>query len=145
MLPLLAAASPNHPSFHVVAPSLPGFAWSEGARKKGFCPEHYAEVRAISLAHIADVFSQLLPLALQQTDDISGLHGICDARRRLGSCGEKPTRTESIRGRGTDQRPTLVDPDNSVQVRSYARQGISHKPAHVSRPFTRAILDLIVL
>ena len=138
MLPLLTAASPNHPSFNVVAPSLPGFAWSEGTRKKGFCPENYAEVCAVTLAHVAVVFSLLHPSALQQTDDISGLHGICDARRRLGSCGEKPTWTESVRGRGTDQRPTLADSDDSVQVRSYARQGISHEPAHVSRPFTRA-------
>ena len=106
MLPLLTAASPNHPSFHVVAPSLPGFAWSEGARKKGFCPEHYAEVRAISLARIADVFSLLRPSALQQTDDISGLHRICDARGRLGPCGENPTWTESVRERGADQRLT---------------------------------------
>jgi hypothetical protein len=43
-LPLLTAASPDHPSFHVVAPSLPGFAWSEGVRKKGSHAKHYAEV-----------------------------------------------------------------------------------------------------
>jgi len=91
MLPLLTAASPDHPSFHVVAPSLPGFAWSEGARKKGFRPEHYAEVCAISLAYITYGLSHLGRSALQQTDDLSGLHGICDARRGLGSCGEMPT------------------------------------------------------
>ena len=91
MLPLLKEASPDHPSFHVVAPSLPGYAWSEGARKKGFRAEHYAEVYAISLANITDGFSQLRRSALQQTDDLSGLYGICDARRRLGSCGEKLT------------------------------------------------------
>ena len=44
VLPLLTAASPEHPSFHVVAPSLPGYAWSEGVQKKGFHAEHYAEV-----------------------------------------------------------------------------------------------------
>jgi len=44
ILPLLIAASPDHPSFHVVAPSLPGYAWSEGVRKKGFSPVHYAEL-----------------------------------------------------------------------------------------------------
>ena len=44
VLPLLTAASPDHPSFHVVAPSLPGYAWSEGVRKKGFNSKHYAEV-----------------------------------------------------------------------------------------------------
>jgi len=91
MLPLLTAASPDHPSFHVVAPSLPGYAWSEGVRKKGFLAENYAEVRVMSLAYTTDEFSQLHCSALQQTDDLSGLHGICDARRRLGSCGEKPT------------------------------------------------------
>ena len=44
MLPLLTAADPGHPSFHVVAPSLPGYAWSEGASKRGFRSRNYAEV-----------------------------------------------------------------------------------------------------
>ena len=44
ILPLLTASSAGHPSFHVVAPSLPGFAWSEGVLEKGFRAEHYAEV-----------------------------------------------------------------------------------------------------
>jgi hypothetical protein len=43
-LPLLTAASLDHPSFHVVAPNLPGYAWSEGVQKKGFHAKHYAEV-----------------------------------------------------------------------------------------------------
>ena len=98
----------------MVVPSLPGYAWSEGVRKKGFCPEHYAEVCVMSLAYITDGFSQLRLSALQQTYDLSGLHGICDARRRLGSCSEKPISTESLWGRGTDQHPTLVDSDDSV-------------------------------
>ncbi|KAI0300704.1 alpha/beta-hydrolase [Multifurca ochricompacta] len=44
VLPLLTAGSPDHPSFHVVAPSLPGYAWSEGVLKKGFNGKHYAEL-----------------------------------------------------------------------------------------------------
>jgi len=48
-------------------------------------------------------------------------------------------------GRGANQLPTLAEFDDSVQIRTYARQGISHEPTHVSRPFTRAIPDLIVL
>jgi len=44
MLPLLTAAEPGHPSFHVVAPSLPGYAWSEGASKRGFRSRNYAEL-----------------------------------------------------------------------------------------------------
>ncbi|KAH9035738.1 alpha/beta-hydrolase [Lactarius pseudohatsudake] len=44
ILPLLTAVSADHPSFHVVAPSLPGYAWSEGVLKKGFVAEHYAEL-----------------------------------------------------------------------------------------------------
>ena len=47
MLPLLTAAEAGHPSFHVVAPSLPGFAWSEAVSKRGFRARHYAEVRAV--------------------------------------------------------------------------------------------------
>ncbi|KAH9056295.1 alpha/beta-hydrolase [Lactarius vividus] len=44
VLPLLTAVSADHPSFHVVAPSLPGYAWSEGVLKKGFNAKHYAEL-----------------------------------------------------------------------------------------------------
>ncbi|KZT09096.1 alpha/beta-hydrolase [Laetiporus sulphureus 93-53] len=44
MLPLLTAASPDHPSFHVVALSLPGFGFSEAPKKKGFAGRQYAEV-----------------------------------------------------------------------------------------------------
>jgi pimeloyl-ACP methyl ester carboxylesterase len=44
MLPLLIASSADHPSFHVVAPSLPGYAWSEGVLEKGFQAKHYAEL-----------------------------------------------------------------------------------------------------
>ncbi|OBZ72742.1 putative epoxide hydrolase [Grifola frondosa] len=41
LLPLLTHASPDHPSFHVVAPSLPNFGFSEGPSKKGFSLTQY--------------------------------------------------------------------------------------------------------
>ncbi|KDR82898.1 hypothetical protein GALMADRAFT_134434 [Galerina marginata CBS 339.88] len=44
ILPLLVAASPEHPSFHVVALSLPGYGFSEAPKKKGFELTQYAEV-----------------------------------------------------------------------------------------------------
>lgn len=44
ILPLLTEASPNHPSFHVVALSLPGYGFSQAPTKKGFKAMHYAEV-----------------------------------------------------------------------------------------------------
>lgn len=44
VLPLLTAKSPDHPSFHVVAISLPGYGLSEGPKKKGFHRLQYAEV-----------------------------------------------------------------------------------------------------
>ncbi|KAH9035725.1 alpha/beta-hydrolase [Lactarius pseudohatsudake] len=44
VLPLLTAVSADHPSFHVVAPSLPGYTWSEGVLEKGFRAKHYAEL-----------------------------------------------------------------------------------------------------
>jgi hypothetical protein len=44
ILPLLTAASLEHPSFNVVAMSLPGYAFSEGPKKKGFASAQYAEV-----------------------------------------------------------------------------------------------------
>ncbi|KAH9979829.1 alpha/beta-hydrolase [Russula compacta] len=44
ILPLLTATDSGHPSFHVVAPSLPGYAWSEGASNRGFRVRQYAEL-----------------------------------------------------------------------------------------------------
>ncbi|OJA19659.1 hypothetical protein AZE42_02812 [Rhizopogon vesiculosus] len=44
ILPLLIDPSPEHPSFHVVAISLPGFGFSEAPRKQGFAAKQYAEV-----------------------------------------------------------------------------------------------------
>ncbi|KAH9849513.1 alpha/beta-hydrolase [Lenzites betulinus] len=44
VLPLLTAASPEHPSFHVVAVSLPGYGFSEAPRKPGFSGKQYAEL-----------------------------------------------------------------------------------------------------
>ncbi|KAH9891977.1 alpha/beta-hydrolase [Cubamyces lactineus] len=44
MLPLLTAKSADHPSFHVVAPSLPGFGFSEAPKRSGFAGRQYAEV-----------------------------------------------------------------------------------------------------
>jgi pimeloyl-ACP methyl ester carboxylesterase len=44
IIPLLTATSPEHPSFHVIAISLPGYTFSEAPRKKGFGLSQYAEV-----------------------------------------------------------------------------------------------------
>ncbi|KAF6755766.1 Alpha/Beta hydrolase protein [Ephemerocybe angulata] len=44
LLPLLVAASPDHPSFHVVAVSLPGYGFSDAPKKKGFATAQYAEL-----------------------------------------------------------------------------------------------------
>ncbi|KIK93815.1 hypothetical protein PAXRUDRAFT_828591 [Paxillus rubicundulus Ve08.2h10] len=44
LLPLLTASSPEHPSFHVVAFSLPGYGFSEAPRKQGFKGAQYAQV-----------------------------------------------------------------------------------------------------
>ncbi|KAI0366949.1 alpha/beta-hydrolase [Pilatotrama ljubarskyi] len=44
LLPLLTAATPDNPSFHVVAPSLPGFGFSEAPSKPGFAGYQYAEL-----------------------------------------------------------------------------------------------------
>lgn len=47
ILPLLTAESndSDHPSFHVVAVSLPGFGFSSAPTRKGFGLDQYAEVR----------------------------------------------------------------------------------------------------
>ncbi|KAH6897522.1 epoxide hydrolase [Coprinopsis sp. MPI-PUGE-AT-0042] len=44
LLPLLVETSPDHPSFHVVAISLPGYGFSEAPKKKGFEATQMAEV-----------------------------------------------------------------------------------------------------
>jgi pimeloyl-ACP methyl ester carboxylesterase len=44
ILPLLIAESPEQPSFHVVALSLPGFGFSEAPKKRGFTLDQFAEV-----------------------------------------------------------------------------------------------------
>jgi pimeloyl-ACP methyl ester carboxylesterase len=44
ILPLLVEESPKHPSFHVVAISLPGYGFSEAPTKRGFAIDQYAEV-----------------------------------------------------------------------------------------------------
>ena len=44
--------------------------------------------RGISLSRATYACSRQHPSALQQTDDLSGLHRICDARRGLGPWGE---------------------------------------------------------
>lgn len=44
ILPLLTAPGLEHPSFHAVALSLPGFYFSEAPRKQGFGINQYAEV-----------------------------------------------------------------------------------------------------
>jgi pimeloyl-ACP methyl ester carboxylesterase len=40
----LTASVEGQPSFHVVAPSLPNFAFSSGTKKRGFAMEQYAEI-----------------------------------------------------------------------------------------------------
>ncbi|THY55941.1 alpha/beta-hydrolase [Aureobasidium pullulans] len=44
VLPLLADTGEGAPAFHVVAPSLPNFGFSEGVKKRGFGLPQYAEV-----------------------------------------------------------------------------------------------------
>ncbi|TFK24938.1 epoxide hydrolase [Coprinopsis marcescibilis] len=44
ILPLLVEESPEHPSFHVVAISLPGYGFSEAPKKRGFEANQMAEI-----------------------------------------------------------------------------------------------------
>ncbi|KAK0212085.1 Alpha/Beta hydrolase protein, partial [Desarmillaria ectypa] len=44
ILPLLTASSAEHPSFHVVALSLPGYGFSQASKKQNFRSAQYAEV-----------------------------------------------------------------------------------------------------
>ncbi len=44
ILPELVEGGSHYPAFHVVAPSLPNYAFSEGVKTRGFGPRQYAEV-----------------------------------------------------------------------------------------------------
>lgn len=43
VLPLLADCKKGDPAFHIVAPSLPNFGFSQGVKKRGFGLPQYAE------------------------------------------------------------------------------------------------------
>lgn len=103
ILPLLVQSSPQFPAFHVVALSLPGFGFSEGAHKPGFAAEQYAEVSfAWFISRLGlDTFHFRLPinscLALVTMNTVSlfriirkkySYAYICSSytRRRLGLC-----------------------------------------------------------
>lgn len=43
ILPLLAGGGKDSPAFHIVAPSLPNFGFSEGTKRRGFGLPQYAE------------------------------------------------------------------------------------------------------
>ena len=47
-MPLLVEASPDHPSFHFVTFSLPGYGFSDAPTKQGFAMAQYAEVNILS-------------------------------------------------------------------------------------------------
>jgi hypothetical protein len=51
IIPLLTQVSQDHPSFHVVAISLPGYGFSEAPSKKNFGLDQYAEVNSRSHHH----------------------------------------------------------------------------------------------
>ena len=44
LLPLLNGDGKSTPAFHIVAPSLPNYGFSEGTKKKGFGLAQYAEI-----------------------------------------------------------------------------------------------------
>ena len=43
ILPKLLVGEKDFPAFHVVAPSLPNFGFSDGTKQKGFAIKQYAE------------------------------------------------------------------------------------------------------
>ncbi|KAI9455714.1 hypothetical protein BJY52DRAFT_1121725 [Lactarius psammicola] len=57
VLPFLMVVSTDHPSFHVVAPSLPGYKWSDGVVEKGLSCEALCQalIMMISLVYNEDV------------------------------------------------------------------------------------------
>jgi hypothetical protein len=66
LLPFLVMESKEHPSFHVVAISLPGFGFSQAPKKKGFAIAQHAEVPYV--AHISLPFHSQSFLDMPQVD-----------------------------------------------------------------------------
>ncbi|KAH8979685.1 alpha beta-hydrolase [Lactarius akahatsu] len=60
VLPLLTTVSGDHLSFHVVVPSLPGYAWSDAVLKKGFPGKHYAEASSALRFSLLPLFNKLM-------------------------------------------------------------------------------------
>ncbi|KAL1760454.1 Alpha/Beta hydrolase protein [Schizophyllum commune] len=76
ILPLLTQSDPSAPSFHVVAYSLPGFGFSEGAKRKGFGVAKMAEVgHKLMLALGYDQYSKSLHLLASITQRIATDYG----------------------------------------------------------------------
>lgn len=82
ILPLLVdPESSEHPAFHVVAPSLPGFGFSDAPKRAGFSMVQYAEVRLWKTAGFgvessSHVLSSSRPVDLPQADACSWIRGI---------------------------------------------------------------------
>ncbi|KAJ6622728.1 Alpha/Beta hydrolase protein [Mycena sp. CBHHK59/15] len=98
ILPMLTAGSAEHPSFHVVAMSLPGFGFSEGPSTKGFDMAQYAEV------------GNKLMLALGYNEYVTqgGDWGYAITRNIALLYGEKHTKawhTNSVIGRPPSSNP----------------------------------------
>lgn len=72
ILPLLVEGSSEYPAFHVVAFSLPGYAFSEGPKKQGFSPKQCAEASRRIKCDLPDIHVHELEHAGRQyTDDSS--------------------------------------------------------------------------
>jgi pimeloyl-ACP methyl ester carboxylesterase len=56
--PLTNPDDPNQPAFHVVAPSLPNFGFSDAPRKKGFMQAQYAEVCSPNIIHHDEILTR---------------------------------------------------------------------------------------
>ena len=85
IISLLTASSPDHPSFHVVALSLPGYAFSEAPRNKGFSGPQYAEV-CLGLFNCLQLIDDCV--ARTQVDAFPRIRGVCHSRRGLGAFRE---------------------------------------------------------
>ncbi|TCD63168.1 hypothetical protein EIP91_005896 [Steccherinum ochraceum] len=79
MLPLLTSSSGDHPSFHVVACSLPNFGFSDAAKQTGFKIEKYAET----------LHKVMLALGYNEYAVQGGDWGYCVARSMAYAYGPK--------------------------------------------------------
>ncbi|KAK7053623.1 alpha beta-hydrolase [Favolaschia claudopus] len=135
IVPLLTAKLDDHPSFHVVVLSLPGFGFSEGAKKPGFNIAQYAEI------------GNKLMLALGYNEYVTqgGDWGLAVTRRIAQLYGGKHSKawhTNMVFGEPpADFDPTTLTPEQQAalaRTEGLMKKGMGYRHQQSTKPQTLA-------